>query len=84
MAALAPANGKKLTKEVLAVLVHVRSVPEEIALVVDLVEDREALRIGFRLAVEGTLVVKNTVSTCRHKMCDRLASKSPLTRPIVP
>jgi hypothetical protein len=75
MAALAPANGKKLTKQVLAVLVHVRSVPEEITLVVDLVEDREALRIGFRLAVEGTLVVKNTISTCRRKKSGRLASE---------
>ena len=64
-----------LTEKILAVLIHVRSVPEEIALVVDLVEDREALRIGFRLAVEGTLVVKNTISTCRRKKSGRLASE---------
>ena len=55
MAALAPANGKKLTKQVLAVLVHVGSIPEEVSLVVDLVEDLEALLIGLGLAVEGAL-----------------------------
>ena len=47
----------KLTKKILAVLVHVRRVPEKVALLVDLVEDLEALGIGFRFAVEGTLAV---------------------------
>jgi hypothetical protein len=59
MATLASANEKKLTKQILAVLVHVCSVPEEIALIVDLVEDRETFGIGFRLAVEGTLVTQH-------------------------
>jgi len=36
-------------------LVHVGGVPEEVALVVDLVEDLEALLVGLRLAVEGAL-----------------------------
>ena len=59
-----------LTEKILAVLIHVRSVPEEIALIVHLVEDREALRVGFRLAVEGTLVVEQAiVSDCKRKMC---------------
>jgi hypothetical protein len=79
-----------LTEQILAVLIHVRSVPEEIALVVDLVEDREALRVGFRLAVEGTLAVEqDIVSDCKRKMCGwhlpRLEmSTCQLTNPIVP
>ena len=44
-----------LAEEVFAVLVHVGCVPEEVALVVDLVEDLEALLVGLRLAVEGAL-----------------------------
>ena len=44
-----------LAEEVLTVLVHVGGVPEEVALVVDLVEDLEALLIGLGLAVEGAL-----------------------------
>jgi hypothetical protein len=44
-----------LAEEVFAVLVHVGGVPEEVALVVDLVEDLEALLIRLRLAVEGAL-----------------------------
>jgi hypothetical protein len=72
-----PAYWNKLTKQILAVLVHVGSVPEKIALIVDLVKDGEALRIGFRLAVEGTLSNRkqDIISTCRHKMCGTLASE---------
>lgn len=44
-----------LSKQILAVLVHVCGVPEEVALLVDLVEDLEALLIGLRGAVEGAL-----------------------------
>jgi hypothetical protein len=44
-----------LAEEVFAVLVHVGSVPEEVALIVDLVENLEALLVGLWLAVEGAL-----------------------------
>jgi hypothetical protein len=84
---VSPAYWNQLTNQILAVLVHVGSVPEEIALVVDLVKDGEALRIGFRLAVEGTLSNRkqDIISTCRHKMCGiHASSKSQLTNPIVP
>jgi hypothetical protein len=88
---LAPAYWNALTKQILAVLVHVGSVPEEIALVIDLVEDRKALRIGFRLAVEGALisVEEHIVSTCWHKRVWRLRlmklthqSHSAITNPV--
>lgn len=43
------------TKKILAVLVHVGRVPEEVTNLVDLVEDLEALLIRLRGAIEGTL-----------------------------
>jgi hypothetical protein len=52
---LAGVELEPLAEEVLAVLVHVGSIPEEVSLVVDLVEDLEALLIGLGLAVEGAL-----------------------------
>jgi len=60
---MAPSCRSKLTDEILAVLVHVRSVPKKITLIVDLVEDLEALGVGFRLAVEGALLERHIVST---------------------
>lgn len=50
-----------LTEQVLAVLVHVRSVPEVVTLLVDLVEDLEALLVRLRLAIEGAL--RGTLAT---------------------
>ena len=55
MLTLAGVELEPLAEEVLAVLVHVGSIPEEVSLVVDLVEDLEALLIGLGLAVEGAL-----------------------------
>jgi hypothetical protein len=36
-------------------LVHIGSVPEKVALIIDLVEDLETLLVGLGLAVEGAL-----------------------------
>lgn len=55
MLALARVLLEPLAEEVFAVLVHVGSIPEEVALLVDLVEDLKALLIGFWCAVEGAL-----------------------------
>ena len=55
MVALARVQLEPLAEEVFAVLVHIGSVPEEVALIVDLVEDLEALLIRLGLAVEGAL-----------------------------
>lgn len=81
MPAPAYTNKTPLTKQILAVLIHVRSIPEEIALIVNLVEDRKALRIRFRLAVESTLNVeeKKIISTCKtqESACGRLSSELP-------
>lgn len=48
-------SGINHTEEILAVLVHVGAVPEELAILVQLVQDLEALLVWLRLAVEGTL-----------------------------
>jgi len=52
---LARVQLEPLSEKILAVLVHVGGVPEEITLVVDLVEDLEALLVGLWRAVEGAL-----------------------------
>lgn len=62
MLTLAGVQLEPLAEEVLAVLVHVGSVPEEISLVVDLVKDLEALLVGLWLAVEGALQHTQSVS----------------------
>lgn len=55
MVTLARVQLEPLAEEIFAVLVHVGSVPEEVALVVDLIENLEALLVGLGLAVEGAL-----------------------------
>lgn len=55
MVTLSRVQLEPLAEEVFAVLVHVGSVPEEVALIVDLVEDLEALLVGLGLAIEGAL-----------------------------
>ena len=55
MVTLARVQLEPLAEEVFAVLVHVGSVPEEVALVVDLVKNLEALLVRLGLAVESAL-----------------------------
>jgi hypothetical protein len=52
---LARVELEPLAEEVFAVLVHIGSVPEKVALIIDLVEDLETLLVGLGLAVEGAL-----------------------------